>query len=68
MQLDLHGVRHSDVDRVVENFVYLNQSSVPLTIVCGNSGRMVSLAKETLDRIDCQYTEPRFGVIYVMNI
>ena len=47
--LDLHGVKHDDVDRVVENFVLLNTS--PLTIICGNSDKMIRLVRETLDRI-----------------
>ncbi len=47
--LDLHGTRHDDVDRIVENFVLLNEA--PLTIVCGNSDRMIRLVQETLDRI-----------------
>ena len=68
MELDLHGVRHYDVDRVVENFVYINQSSVPLSIICGNSLRMMQLTKETLTRIDCEYTEPRFGLICVIRL
>tara|TARA_Y100001963_G_C6740976_1_gene428950 strand:+ start:512 stop:715 length:204 start_codon:yes stop_codon:yes gene_type:complete len=37
-ELDLHGVRHADVDRIVENFVLLNEP--PLTIITGNSHRM----------------------------
>ena len=36
--LDLHGVRHADVERLVENFVLLNEP--PLTIITGNSHRM----------------------------
>mgnify|MGYP000119619548 CR=1 FL=1 len=36
--LDLHGVRHNDVERLVENFVLLNEP--PLTIITGNSDRM----------------------------
>ena len=47
--LDLHGVRHSDVDRLVENFVLLNEA--PLTIICGNSDKMIQVVKESLDRI-----------------
>ena len=68
MELDLHGVRHYDVDRVVENFVYINQGSVPLTIICGNSTKMLSLAKETINRIGCEYNEPRFGTICIIRI
>ena len=45
--LDLHGVRHSEVDRLVENFVLLNDT--PLTIICGNSDKMIKLVKDTLD-------------------
>ena len=68
MDLDLHGVRHYDVDRVIENFVYINQGSVPLTVICGNSIRMLSLAKETINRIGCEYNEPRFGTICIIRI
>lgn len=68
MELDLHGVRHYDVDRVVENFVYINQTSVPLTVICGNSTKMLALAKESINRIGCEYTEPRFGIIYILKI
>ena len=32
--LDLHGVKHVDVERLVENFVLLNEP--PLTIITGN--------------------------------
>ena len=48
-QLDLHGVRHSEVDRVVENFVLLNDP--PLTIICGNSDKMIKIVENTLDRL-----------------
>ena len=48
-KLDLHGVRHSEVDRIVENFVLLNDA--PLTIICGNSDKMIELVKDKLDDI-----------------
>ena len=51
--LDMHGIRHDDVDRIVENFVLLNET--PLTIICGNSDRMIKLVQETLDRIYEEY-------------
>ena len=47
--LDLHGVKHADVDRLVENFILLNNP--PLTIICGNSDRMIKLVQEVLDRL-----------------
>ena len=48
--LDLHGYRHHEVDLAVENFIYLNQEEMPLTIICGNSERMLSLVRIVLDR------------------
>ena len=47
--LDLHGIKHEDVDRLVENFVLLKEP--PLTIVCGNSDRMIELFRNKLDEI-----------------
>ncbi len=47
--LDLHGVRHHEVDRLVENFVLLSEP--PLTIICGNSEKMAQIVRTTLDRI-----------------
>ena len=44
--LDLHGVKHDDVDRIVENFVLLNDD---WKIICGNSDRMIQLVREKLD-------------------
>lgn len=64
-QLDLHGIRHQDVDALVENFVLSNQNSFPLTVICGNSVKMVQLAEATLNRIGCEYTMYRFGVLTV---
>ena len=39
--LDLHGVKHEDVDRIVENFVLLND--VPMKIITGNSEKMMMM-------------------------
>ena len=46
--LDLHGERHSDVDRLVENFVLLNEC--PLKIITGNSGKMKEIVYDVLKR------------------
>ena len=48
-QLDLHGVRHHDVERLVENFVLLNEP--PLEIICGNSDRMMNIVQFKLSEI-----------------
>jgi len=36
--LDLHGTKHEDVRRLLENFILLNKP--PLTIITGNSEYM----------------------------
>ena len=64
-KLDLHGVRHQEVDALVENFVLMNQDSFPLTVICGNSVKMVKLAETVLNRIGCEYTMYRFGVLTI---
>ena len=64
-RLDLHGVKHQDVDMIVENFILLNQGSFPLTIICGNSVKMVDLVNATVDRIGCIREMYRFGIITV---
>jgi len=69
MKLDLHGVRHHEVDLKVENFILLNQDQVPLTIVCGNSQRMIDLVKEVIDSIGCdEVIMDQYGVIIIRRI
>jgi hypothetical protein len=67
-KLDLHGIRHEDVDRLVENFIYMNQGKLPLTIVCGNSNKMIELVNNVVKRIKCQTTMLQYGVIKVINL
>ena len=54
-ELDLHGVKHEDVDRVVENFVLLN--TPPLRIITGNSNTMRELVVDVLDRHKYKYEQ-----------
>lgn len=46
--LDLHSMRHSQVDRLVENFVLLN--NLPVRIIVGNSSQMHTLVAAVLAR------------------
>jgi len=41
------------VPLLVENFILLNQEQVPLTIICGNSQRMIDIVMEVIYDIDC---------------
>ena len=70
-KLDLHGVRHHEVDLMVENFIFLNQEEIPLTIICGGSSKMVELVKKVLDRTGSEYLEGKglvFGRITIIKI
>ena len=58
--LDLHGVKHEDVDRLVENFVLLNEP--PLSIITGNSDKMNKLVRAVFDRNNSiEWTRWGFG-------
>ena len=69
--LDLHGVKHHEVDLIVENFIYLKQEEIPLTIICGNSGKMINLVKDVLERSKSDYREGsgnEYGLIKVYKL
>ena len=67
--LDLHGIKHDQVDRTVENFVLLNQDQIPLEIICGNSQRMIDLVLSVLERIGCENIERiDYGTIMVRKL
>ena len=69
MKLDLHGIRHHEVDILVENFILMNQAEIPLTIICGNSQRMIDLVYEVINRIDCEtVVMDQYGVIVIRNV
>ena len=69
MKLDLHGVRHQEVELLVEIFVLMNQDKIPLTIVCGNSQKMIDLVYSSIDAIGCEIVAmDQFGVIVIRKI
>ena len=64
-KLDLHGIRHAEVDRIVENFILLNQRNFPLEIICGNSHKMKMLVTAVAKRLKCQTNSDRYGTIMI---
>ena len=52
-ELDLHNVRHPDVDRIVENYVLMN--TTPMNIITGRSDKMKDLVINVLSRYRFQY-------------
>ena len=70
-KLDLHGIRHHEVSLIVEDFIYLNQHEIPLTIICGNSSKMIELVTKVLERSRSDYVEGKgfdFGTITVFKL
>tara|TARA_B100000287_G_C20220503_1_gene617833 strand:+ start:216 stop:416 length:201 start_codon:yes stop_codon:yes gene_type:complete len=63
--LDLHGIRHHDVDRLVENFVMMKQP--PMKIITGNSDRMIELVVKVLNRYEIDYERFRPGQITILK-
>ena len=61
--LDLHGVKHQDVSDEVINFIFQYQHLLPLTIICGNSNRMIEIVSQVLKTSDIVFSYPRFGII-----
>ena len=53
--LDLHGVKHQDVDLLVEEYILLN--TPPFKIITGNSSTMKVLTRTVLDRHQYKYQD-----------
>ena len=66
--LDLHGIRHQDVDVEVRNFIFQYQDQLPLIIICGNSNKMIELVSQSLNTSDIMFSSPRFGIIRIEGI
>ena len=63
--LDLHGERHTEVDRLIENFVLLNKP--PLSIITGNSEYMRNRVKEICEKHNIEYQPGTSGEIKILK-
>jgi len=68
LNLDLHGVRHSDVEVAVEDFVLTNQQQLPLFVICGNSSKMIDIVSKTLKKMEINFEETRYGRIRINSL
>ena len=68
LNLDLHGVRHSDVEVAVEDFVLNNQQQLPLIVICGNSSKMIDIVSKTLIRMEINFEQTRYGRIRINSL
>ena len=66
--LDLHGVRHDDVNDEILDFIYQYQQMIPLIIICGNSNRMIEIVENSLKSKSVMFSKPRFGIIRVEKL
>ncbi len=66
--LDLHGIKHRDVDKEVLDFIYQHQDLLPLIIICGNSNKMISIVTLALKKVDIKFSSPRFGIIRIEKV
>ena len=66
--LDLHGIRHNDVNNEIIDFTYQYQSEIPLMVICGNSNRMIEIVKDSLESNSIMFSMPRFGIIRIEKI
>ena len=58
--LDLHGLRHGQVEHEVHRFLYENEDRMPCKIVIGVSEVMRMLVTGVLDDMSLYYHDERF--------
>ena len=66
--IDLHGVKHKDVDNEILDFIYQNQDKLPLIIICGNSNKMIKIVSIALKKVDIKFSSPRFGIMRIEKV
>ena len=66
--LDLHGVRHDNVEIELIDFCYKYQKKIPLKIICGNSKKMMDICTKSLRNHGIEYDFQRYGIIMVVKI
>jgi len=64
-ELDLHGIKHEDVERLVENFVLLNKP--PLAIITGNSDIMRDIVERVCSVHRISYERWDWGIIKILK-
>ena len=65
LHLDLHGIRHPDVEIMVQDFVLSHQEELPLIVICGNSAKMIQIVNQALIKLKVDFEEARYGRIRI---
>lgn len=58
-ELDLHGLKHAEVEDQVENFIL--QADTPFRIITGNSEEMRRIVVRLLDHYEFKYYTPAYN-------
>ena len=66
--LDLHGVRHENVEIELIDFCYKYQNEIPLKVICGNSKMMIDICTRSLLKQGVAYDTQRYGIIMIVKI
>ncbi len=66
--LDLHGVRHENVEIELIDFCYKYQNEIPLKVICGNSKMMIDICTRSLLKQGIAYDTQRYGIIMIVKI
>ena len=45
----------------------MNQSKMPLTIICGNSNKMIELVQAAIKHVGCKTYTPSYGTIVIRD-
>ncbi len=57
-KLDLHGIKHSECEHTILNFIELNLDKLPIEIITGNSIDMQKIVKEITEQYNLKCTHP----------
>tara|TARA_B100001113_G_C20860869_1_gene513930 strand:+ start:382 stop:615 length:234 start_codon:yes stop_codon:yes gene_type:complete len=68
LHLDLHGIKHNDVDNEILDFIFQHQDQLPLIIICGNSNKMIEIASNCLKNVNIEFSSPRFGILRIEKV
>lgn len=63
-ELDLHGVKHADVEIMVEDFVLLK--TPPVKIITGNSNPMKEIVRKVLKKHDYKFFDGELSKPYII--
>lgn len=67
MKLDLHGVKHADVDKELDSFLYeqFKSNNLQIEVVTGKSTMMKNIVKELLTEYNLEVAQELEGSLII---